>query len=229
MIKDFYFKYRIFIIPGVVGIICLSIIIFVIIPQVQEIFKERENGVVLANKIAALDKKSAELAALDQNKLQQDLVTALTIMPTGRDVPEAMAVLQDLITKSNLELKSTSYSAGSAGKADQNSFQLTISVMGSLSATREFLNNMRMTGRVFKVDSIALRFQPEGSSVAVDLPLTIFYQPAPATVLTVDQPVSKITSDQEKLVSDLAAIVSKPQAISTATAVPVGKADPFAN
>ncbi|MFA5933326.1 MAG: hypothetical protein WCV81_03650 [Microgenomates group bacterium] len=226
MLKDYYFKYRIYIIPSAVGLVCLLIIGFVIVPQMLEIFKERESSGVLFNRIDLLNKKANELNAIDDTKLQQNLVTALTVMPTDRDVPQAMAVLQDLISKSNLSLKSTSYAAGSK-TSGQNSFQLTISVLGPLDSARSFLNSLREAPRIYQVDSIGLRFQPEGSLVSLDLPLTVFYQPAPATVLSVDQPVAKIDVKQEDLIANLIKVAAQKEVFATSSAVPIGKEDPF--
>lgn len=225
MIKEFYLKYRIYIIPVVVGMVCLGIIGFVIIPQIFEIFKERGSVGELTNRISLLDKKAKELNNLDETVLQTQLETAISVMPTGRDVPQAMAVLQDLIAKSNLSLKSTSYS--SVSKTGQNSFSLTISVLGSLESSRNFLNSLREAPRLFKVESITLRVQPESNAVSLDLPLTVFYQPAPSTILSVDQPVAKITASEEDLIARLAKLAPKQPIFATASAVPVGKDDPF--
>lgn len=225
VLREFFIKYRIFIIPAVVGLVSLLIIAFVIIPQVLEIFIERGKVGELNNKIVLLNKKAADLNSLDENVLQKELTTALTVMPTNRDVPQTMAVLQGLISKYNLSLKSTTYSSG--GKTAQNSFQLTISILGSLQSTRDFINSLREAQRIFKVESIILRFQPEGNAVATDLPITVFYQPAPTAAISVDAPIANLDSNQQQLLANLTKLTAGGEIFATAAAVPVGKADPF--
>lgn len=227
MIKEFYYKYRIYIIPGFVGIVCLIISAFIIVPQIIELFKEREKIGVLTNRISLLNNKAKELEGIDEVKLQQELVIALTVLPTAQDVPQAMAALQDIIARSNLSLESTSYSASSK-EAGQNSFSLTISVVGSLASTRNFLNDLSEGSRIFKVESISLNILPQSSLVSVDIPLTVYYQAAPSTILTADQPVAKIDAKGEALIANLSKFASQTSvAVSTSAAVPVGKLDPF--
>lgn len=230
MIKEFYIKYKIFIIPSAVGLVCLIIIVFVIIPQITGLFAERDKVGVLTNKIELLNNKAKELEGLDETILKQDLVTALTILPTERDVPQAMAALQDIITKSNVSLKSTSYSVASR-ESGQDSFSLTISIIGSLASTRDFMNNLREGSRIFKIESISSKIQTDNSLVSTDLPLTVFYQPAPATVLTLDQPVAKIGPKEEELIKNLTKYTFKEPVIATvssaSSSVPIGKPDPF--
>lgn len=229
MLKEFYIKYKIFIIPTGVGLICLLIIGFIIVPQISELFSEREKVGTLTNRINLLNNKAKELENLDEAKIKQDLVTALTVLPTGRDVPEAMAVLQGIIAKSNLSLTSTSYSTGSrdAGKAD--SFSLSISVLGSIDSTSDFLINLKEGSRIFKVESITLKIQPEGSLVSVDLPLTVFYQAVPSTVLSLDAPVAKIDAKEEELIKNLTKFVAQPSVATSSTepSVPMGKTNLF--
>ncbi|MDD2823296.1 MAG: type 4a pilus biogenesis protein PilO [Candidatus Daviesbacteria bacterium] len=226
MVKEFYLKYRIYIIPSVVGFICLAIIIFVIIPQMMDFFKDKEKADLVLNRIELLNKKSSELESLDQTKLEQDLVTALTVLPTGRDVPQAMAVLQELVAKSNLTLKSTSYSS-SAKTANQENFSFAISVAGSLPATRNFLNSLQDAARLFKVESIALKFQSGEGSLVADIPLSVYYQAAPSTVLTMDQPIAEITEKENTLIQSLSKYKIQSVAESSASSTPLGKVDLF--
>lgn len=226
MIREFYYKYRIFIIPVVVGLICLIVIAVVIIPQTIELFKEKDTVGTLNNRITTLNNKTTELGNLDENKLNQDLMTALTVLPTERDVPQAMAVLQNLIAKSNLSLTSTSYST-SAKASDQSNFSLTISVMGSIVSTRNFLNTLSEGSRIFKVESISLKFLPDSTVASVDLPLTVFYQPTPKVALTIDQPVAKIDANEAELLNSLSKFAFQQSIESTVSGVPMGKTDLF--
>lgn len=223
--KLFYTKYKIFIIPTVIGLICIGILGFVIFPQVLEYLKDMDQFTIAQNRIVSLNQKATELKTIDQATRQQQLKTALTILPTDRSVPQAMAALQTLVTKSNLVLKNTAYSAVS--KSGETSFSFTITVLGPLSSIRNFLNSLSEGPRIFKVESIALRFQPGGLLAEADIPLSVFYTPAPTTKISLDQPVSQISSKQEELIAKLTKAMAAAEVSSTSSAVPLGKADPF--
>lgn len=224
--KEFYLKYKIFVIPFIVSLVCLIIIIFVIIPQILEFFSEREKIRIVMNRIDLLNNKAIELGKIDETKLKQDLTTTLIVMPTDRDIPQAMAVLENLITKSNLSLKSTSYGASSTS-GGPNSFSLTVSLVGSVASTRFFLNSLSEGSRIFNVESISLRLQPQGSDVSVDIPLNVFYQSVPTKTLTLDQPVAKIDTKEDNLINNLSKFTLQQPSSATTAAIPVGKADPF--
>lgn len=227
-IKEMYYKYKIFLIPAVVGIICIGILMLVIIPQTLDYFKERTKIEELFNKIEILNKKTEELKAIDEEVMKKDLVVALTVLPVEKDVPQAMIVLQGLINRSNLILKSTTYSSTSKNTG-KNGFTFTISVIGSLSSIKNFISELQNAARVFKVESAALTFQGTESLVEAVIPLTVFYEPVPKTLITIDQPVQKINSSDEELITNLSKSIYQSEAESTVSAdlIPLGKSDPF--
>lgn len=227
-IKEIYYKYNIYLIPAVVGIVCAGILVFVVIPQTLDYFKERTKIEELFNKIGMLNSKTEELKSVDEEAMKKDFVVALTVLPTDRDVPQAMNVLQGLINRSNLVLKSTVYSAGTKN-AGKNGFSFTISVVGSLSSIKNFMSELQNSARVFKVESAELNFQGTGSLVEATMPLTVFYEPAPKTLITTDGTVPKISDSDQELITNLSQSIHQTETQSTvsATSVPLGKSDPF--
>lgn len=227
-IKEIYYRYNVFLIPVVVGIICIGILAFVVVPQTLDYFKERTKIEELLNRIGLLNDKTVELKTVDEGTVNNDLVTALTVLPIDKDVPQAMDVLQGLINKSNLVLKNTAYSSSSKSNG-KNGFTFTISVVGSLSSIKNFMSELQNAARIFKVESAALTFQGTGSLVEASIPLTVFYEPAPKTLITADQPIQKITNSDQELITTLLQSINQSENQSTvsASSVPLGKSDPF--
>lgn len=230
--KEIYYKYKIFLIPVVIGIICIAILILVVYPQALGYFQGINQIEILNNNVGILNNKAQELQKIDEETRKKELVIALTVLPTERDVPRTMSVLQDLVIKSNLVLKNTVYSPQSRSK-ENNSFMFTISVLGSLSSIKSFLGGLQSGPLIFKVESIVLNFQDTGSLVAANIPLHIFYEPVPKTLVALDQPIPTISDKDEQLIGELsksvfqAEITSTSSVFSTSSAVLLGKVDPF--
>ncbi len=226
MIKELYYKYKIFLIPTIVGITCMSILILVIYPQSLGYFQQMDKINTLKNNIEVLNNKASELQKIDEEARKKDLVVALTVLPVERDVPIAMSTLQNLIAKSNLVLKSTAYTpiSKSSGK---DGFMFRVSVIGPLFSVKNFLNELQNGSRIFKVESISLNFQDTSSLIVADIPLTIFYEPAPKTVITLDQIIPTISDQEEELIGKLSKSIVSTEVVSTSSAVPLGKSNPF--
>lgn len=224
--KEIYYKYKIFLIPGIVSLISIAVLIFVVYPQASGYSQEINKIEKLKNNVEILNNKAKELQKIDEVTRGKDLVIALTILPTERDVPIAMSTLQSLIAKSNLVLKSTTYSPQSKSK-ENNNFMFTISVLGSLSSIKSFLGELQSGSRIFKVQSITLNFQNTSSLAEVSIPLLVFYEPVPKTLVTLDQPIPTISEKDEQLIGQLSKSVFQTEITSTSSAVPLGKVDPF--
>lgn len=226
--KEIYNQIKPFLIPGVVGIVCVIISVLVIYPQIGEYFKVKDNITILKSRISTLNNKTKELQAIDEVGRKKDLSVALTILPTDRDVPKSMSILQALITKSNLILDQTSYSAGTKDQG-KDGFMFTVSVVGSLPSLRNFMNELQNGSNIFKIESIDLDFQEASSLATVSMPLATFYESAPNIQATLDQPVSTISDKDEELITKLTNVVNQFNIASAASssAVPLGKIDPF--
>lgn len=229
-IKEIYNKYKIykiFLIPSLAAVISLAVLSLVIVPQVMEYFKQKEKIEELIVRIETLNNKVKELSSVDEEARKKNLTVSLAVLPVDRDVPQSVLVLQDLLNKSKLSLKNITYQPSSKTGVE-NSFTLTVTIAGSLSSIKDFMSELQNSARVFKVESAMISFQGENSFPEATIPLTIFYQPAPNTLITLDQPVQKITKSDEDLITNLLKSVSWSEAISaTSSSIPRGKLDPF--
>lgn len=226
-IKQEVLKYKILLWPIITGISFLVILTFVIIPQIGAYLDIRNQIFGLRGRSNSLEVKAEELNIIDSSKMQKDLQTALTVLPQNPDVPEALLTLQETILKSGLILKDTSYVAtGNAGRA--SSFLLNITVLGQINSLRNFLINLQTSPRVFQVEAISVKFQ-QGALMEAEIPVSVFYHPLTPVSTNIDQEAPKLSEKEEKLLTDLAKMVSAPilNASESATFVPLGKTNPF--
>lgn len=230
-LKELYFKYKLFFWPVTTGLAALVILSLVIIPQIF-VYINTQGRISTANtKLEVMDAKAQELEQIDASLISKDLQTVYSVLPKEQEVPQALVTLSNLVTRSGLTLKNTVY-GGSKKAEKQNNFLLTVTVIGRVNSVRDFLNNLKSSPRVFKVESIEVQFQRGTQLVEAKIPLSVYFQPGDGQAAAAsDQPLPKLNSDEEKLLDDLAKqYFNTGMAVSlesTSSSVPLGRADPF--
>lgn len=227
-LKEQYIKYKLFIWPLATAVSFIVILALVLIPQVRGYLTDQGKIGEITNKADGLTAKASELDKINEAVMKRNVDVALTVLPTTQNVPEAMVTLLDLIQRSGLVLKNTSYAASARGDT-KNNFRLNVVVFGPISTVRDFLINLGEVPRVFQVDTIAVRFQPGQQVAEAEIPVTVFFEPDSGSGGSWDQPVPKLDEREQKLLAKLAQMV--PQATATfetdTSSVEIGKADPF--
>lgn len=231
-LKTLYLKYRLFLWPIVSGLACLIILGFLVIPEMFSYFKTQGHISDIRNRIEVLEAKAATLESIDDSSNNQNLQVVSTILPADKDVPQTMAVLQDIITKSGLILKNTNYGASNKGAKNSDSFKMSISVNGPISAVRNLLINLADAPQVFQVEAINIQFQNAGSMVEADIPIVVFYQGTGRTSISVDAPVNELSETDKDFLAQLSKLIPTPlsnpsSASGSSVYVPLGKSDPF--
>lgn len=228
-LQEIFLRFRFLAWPVVSGIASIVVIVMVIIPQIMAYLDVQNEISGINGKSVILEAKSKELASIDEAKIQQSLQVAFTVLPSDRDVPQAMSILQDVLVRSGLTLRRTAYGGG---RGANNSFQLNLTVQGSMDALRNFMINLREEGRLFQVESINAQFQKQRSIIEAEIPIAVYYEAAPQKIGSIDQALPKLDNKEEQLLTELSQFTSSllAQGVSSeasASAVPIGKSNPF--
>ena len=193
-----------------------------------------------------------ELENIDELSTQEDLKVVFEILPIEQGVPQAMTILQDMVAKSGLELKSTTFGSGGSSKqaSGEDNFKFNIAVSGQINLLRDFLMKIQNSPRIFQVESIGVQFQKTEGVVEADIPLSVFYQSASGDMGSMNQPLPKLSDKDKELLKKLSQIISQsnvsmsdleniPEATTAANfmenndeeivpgSIPLGKPDPF--
>ncbi len=230
-IKILYIKYKLLVWPIFSGIASLIILSLVIIPQILGYLETKGKITEIGINADKIEAKAKGLQSIDPDISSENLAVAYTILPSDRNVPAAISILQGLVNRSGLALKNTSYSAVSKGST-KDSFMLNVTVVGQISGIRNFLIGLKDAGRVFQVESINVRFQKVGSLVEAEIPITVYFHSGQVKAGSVDKEPPKLTEQDEQFLRNLAKIINSPSTRSvsgesTASSVPVGKTNPF--
>ncbi|MDO8570491.1 MAG: type 4a pilus biogenesis protein PilO [Candidatus Daviesbacteria bacterium] len=232
--SEIFLKYKFFVWPIIVGISSIVVLVLVIIPQLLTYLNINEKINQVQNRSNTLETKAVALENVDNLLTQKDLKVVFSVLPVDQDVPQAMVVLQDMVAKSGLELKSTSF--GSSGLpqkgAGNSSFRLNIAVSGQVNVLRDFLVQLQNLPRLFQVDSIGVQFQKDKGVIEAEIPLSVFYNPTLGEMGTVDDPLPQINDKDKELLAKLTQVVGQgnnswASQEATSASTPLGKSDPF--
>ncbi len=238
LILGFFKKHKLVIVPILVGISAVVIITLVIVPQILGYFDIKGQINQRQIRLAVLEAKANELTKLDSSETQKGLEVVAVVLPNEADIAGVVADLQSLARKSNLEVSHAGFINSQGPTEKKNNFQIEIKLIGPISNLRTFLLSLQNFPRIVLVENITV--QSTTTSVESTLPLTIYYS-ADKTLPNspVDQPVSALTPDQKKILTQLAVTVKSkssvidntpilgPSATASAVPVPIGKFDPF--
>ncbi|MFH0937167.1 MAG: type 4a pilus biogenesis protein PilO [Candidatus Daviesbacteria bacterium] len=226
--KEFYIKYKFIIWPALVAVSEIILLVFVIIPQLMSYLNVRNQISEVRNRAHSLNVKASELQEFDAEGAEKDLQVVFTILPADQDVPQAMAFLQALIANNGLQLKNTAFVGGGQSK---NSYQLRVVIDGQINALRNFLLQLQEAPRIYQIESLSVQFQRSEGAIEAEMPLSVFYEPAPSKIGSLDQPIPKLGDEELKLLAKLYSIAPPADVLpvdeSTASALPLGKSDPF--
>lgn len=239
-VKEILFRYKFIIVPTAVSIISLAAIILIVAPQFFSFIKTTSEISDLKTQAEGLENKASALSLVDLAKINDSLGATYIVLPTDKDVPRAVVILQDLVNRSNLSLKGVTVAAGSSS-AKQNSFQLNVSVFGSLANIRNFFILLQNAPQIFQVEAISAEFLKNGTDIHADIPISVFYSPDLPVQVAVNAPVVSLTEKDQESLGKLEAVVktstlqpeTTAQSTSAATlrgdtsSVHLGKNDPF--
>ncbi len=235
-LRDIYIKYKMILWPIIAGVSSLVVLSLVIVPQLLAFVSTRDAITNIDNRFHSLEVKAEELSQINNQKAKSDLQAVFSVLPTDMDVPQAMTILQNLVLRNGLELKSTAFVGNK--NSNQKSFQLNISVAGGMGSIRNFLVSLQDAPRIFQVESINAKFQKNNAQIMADIPITVFYQPQTNQSNQVDQPVPKLNQEEEDMITRFTRIAGVIQNLETpqpasgstlppASSTPIGKLDPF--
>lgn len=228
LITSLYTKYRIIIYPVLVGVASAILIILVIWPQTVGYFKDRENVAVLGEKQKVLQVKASELETLDDSELKHKLAALIAALPSDEDFPGTIGAVQRLGIQSGVVLSSVQIGQQKkSGTGEVSNYSVSLEILAPLAAINEFITSAEKSGRVMKVSSIELGSLRTSDNVSATITLEIYYSSAKEVTGSMDNPLPKITSDEEVVIATLASSLPNVVDPSAPVALPQGKVNPF--
>lgn len=219
----FYSNYKLYIFPLGVILSSLILIFFIILPQTLKLIgnQKAENELILSSKF--LEVKAQTLESFNQEDLSQKVEFALNAYPAEKDFNNALAILQQITSKSGFVIVNLSLGAAATTPSSQ-SYNVKIEISGPKPLFPLLLSNIDSAQRLMKVSGIETSSK-DAQTLDAAIGVEVFYSPVPNNLGTVDSPLPEVSPKEEEILAKLTSVdetVSQPSTTS-----PRGKANPF--
>lgn len=247
-LKRLYLKYKIFLLPFVVLIIMVFLIILFVKPKLDEIDKLNRQISKDDTALAKLSKKANELVSIDPTEIKDKFNVLSSAIPSDKDIPGFMLGVSRIANEASvsvglIEVSPGSLSTASAGKnMKEIPVVAKVVIKGKWQHIVDFITKAINSRRLLKIEGVDLSgatAQKVSSDIQMSILITIYSQPLPKTLGSIEEPLSLFSEEEDILYSKIsrfplysgierqaAEIQSGNESVETGT-VPVGKTDLF--
>lgn len=225
--SQIYQKYQFLIVPVIAAIVCILLLVFILLPQISNSFTTSKNLEAAQNKYNELNKKIKTLEEVDITSYKEGITTALTAVPSDKDIPGSINQLLFMINNSELKMINIVISTTGTPIKALNSFNVKLDVEGDLAQIKDFITQIKKAPRIIELNGVELSTGKDNKAQA-SLSLLVFYQEISNNLEDVEkevtplnnndkQTLSTISENSKNISSDLTPILNGPR----------GKDDPF--
>lgn len=197
-----YNKYKKFIPPIGVILVCVFLFFFVIIPQIQSYLSLLNQTTLEDTKLVNLKNNLNFLNNLNESKLSNQVQIVSSVLPLDKDFGGVLYALSAVSAKSGILLGNYSFQVGKLAEKSANTnfpfLSLNIQLNSNVLNTVKFIKELYRTVPVAEITKINV----EGDSSQVTI--NFYYQPV-RLVGFVDQavPISALSQKETALINDL--------------------------
>lgn len=212
-LKIAYFRYKAVLVPTLIFCLSVLLLIFVILPQLQTLVTQRDEGTALGERIDLLQKNYTFLSSLSEPELDKQLQIATSTLPTEKDFPGIVAAITASAVNSGVTLGDFSFAVGELSSKSATfsvvpTLQMTLSLVGGAENVKRFVHALGGTLPLSQVTSVQLN--NNNASVIV----SFFYKPLPPLVFAGDVPISPLSSEDLALLTRMGTIRDAMQSVS---------------
>lgn len=218
-------KSRNFLIPAFSFLICLILIIFVIIPQIQEYLNYRVEEQGLKERILQLTQKKQTLDSIDVELYKSNLEVALNILPSDKDIPGAVGDLLILLSVNRLRLVTVSL-GGDKTLYNSKALLVKIETNGDPRSINNFLTSTGDSIRLMRVGRIETSSGTD-NTISASFDVAAFYEPIPTVSSTLDAKVNLPTEEDLELIKKAQAEFETSTNTEATGSSPLGKDNLF--
>ncbi len=221
-------KYQNIIIPVAAFVFGLLILIFVTVPQVTKYLDEQKNLAQIKKDKNFYIQKANLLKQISTDTYKDNLNSALLALPSDQDIPGAINQILANLEANKLILQGMTFSNKGTPTGDVNNYQISIQVQGNIESLKNFVNSLTSAGRILTLSHLEFSSLGNTKIVQSSMEMATYFQPLPEKIGGIDQPISLLSSDEQKFISK----IRNNQSVSS-FAIPdvapgaAGKSDPF--
>lgn len=223
-----FIKYQTVILAGFSILICVILIAFSIVPQSLQLLKTSKEISQKDEKNKFIADKISKLESLNLSNYKKDLNSSLLMLPDDKDIPGVIGQVLSTLNASGLALDTFTFSTQGEASSVLSTYSVKVSVVGDSASLKLFLDKIKQSSRLMRVTNIEINNIGILNRAQAVVELTVYYQPLPAAVGNIDQPVTLLTEKEKELLEKISQFDQNNASLSTESAsVSVGKSDPF--
>ncbi|MBI3577587.1 type 4a pilus biogenesis protein PilO [Candidatus Gottesmanbacteria bacterium] len=241
-LKYIWRTYREIIVASFMCLVGFGTLVFGVLPTVKNTLASFDEIKTLSADVQTLSQKAATLDALPETTLRAQLAIIVSAIPTDKAIPSVFATVDRVAAAAGVQVVDMSVTqAGSLATSSAQKLSaeektlgasllpLALSLRGSTEGLRAFISRIGSVRRLLRIRNFDISVIAPGN-VQARLALDTFYVPLPTTIGKIEQPLTKLTKEQEDALTKLASFpwFSQPQVSAPQGAVFGHKENPFA-
>ncbi|MBI2020287.1 type 4a pilus biogenesis protein PilO [Candidatus Daviesbacteria bacterium] len=220
----FYYAYRLYIFPLVIGLSCIILIILVIYPQISKLISNRKVEGELKDKTILLEAKAEQLESFDAQALSKRVDYVLSSYPAEKDFATTVGLIPQIAANSGFSVTSLNF-ASSSSEGEKN-YRVSLDVIGPGSLIDTFVSDIESSARLMRVSNLEISAGRSGDEINATIGIDVLYSSLPAEFGTVDTPLPEFSAKDEDVIAKLAQTAPAVATVFISSG-PKGKTNPF--
>lgn len=228
-IKFLLNRYRAFLLPVAIIIVCVFLLFRVVGSQIQDLFTLRDETVVVKSKVDILKNNLNVLSAMDEESQDKQLKIVSSALPPYKDFAGILNAIIGVTVKSGVGLSDFSFVVGdistkSATLAKSPALTIKLNIMNSSqNQTKQFIAALSQALPLADVKGV------QASSNNAEITVLFYYKPFPLINLNYNAPIKDFTPTEKKLMETIASWQTDEttldlEALTSLTSTPSAKA-----
>lgn len=197
------YRYKNYLLPLVVILVCVLLMFFIIIPQIKQYFASQEELKTEKQKLNVLKNNYNFLSNLDEAKSDADLSTLSLALPPNKDFVGMLGAISQVAAKTNVQVGNFEFSLGnlssvsSQGLTAYPSIKININLSGDAESINKLAAELYKTVPVAEVTSIKYT-----GNTAI-LVILFYYKPFTPQNVDDQTPVVPFSASDLALIKDI--------------------------
>lgn len=227
--QDLLKKYNHLVMPVIAIGISILVLAFVVIPNALKIPQTNDDIDSANSQISTLEEKIHDLDAVDVATYQNYIDTAYSAIPSDQNLPDLFGQLLYLLKSNNLVMTNISFPSPKQGAGTSvTNVTITIGIQGTGADTVAFIDNLKKSPRIVKVDNVQMTESKDSSALQTTMEIVTYFQNNLSLTPNLTQPVRQLSASDKSLLDTIQGYIDAFPKVNQGSATgPVGKTNPF--
>ncbi len=227
-LRIYYYRNKPYLIFVSTIIACLFLIANIIIPQVNDYLKEKEEIGSTEKRVELLNKNLKIISSISDSAQKDQLDVSLKALPIEKDFIGIILAISEASQKTNVNVSDFTFRIGAlSSKSAQVSalptIKLDLSIKGGFNNMKDFITEMSKTLPLSKIPEVSM------SKNSASLQVYFYYKPIPPFIINYASALSEMTPEKKSLLSKLGTWSKAKNVVSFSPSIATRSGSPFEN